>query len=330
VRRFGQFVLLTNRSFHRWHKVHLGLGLAVLIAGVLFEFLGWHGKGTSEEVEHLIGKSSIGLFALYLCVWIIAAVLARLWPPPVLPILKRLPEPLEMPNDGRHWKFGTLFGAKFRYRFASLDDLSYFVAFSMAHPSVLIANPDLDEKERLELYERWYSSTPTSFMVLETEPANQSSWSPIAVSIVLPLSEAGAHELWTGNTRTIEFEERHLAKPNARPTVLLVDTLAAGSTYKARKACFADLVLALPQVHAAQFWKPEGRKKMEYWIEPDHRALPRSLQRLGFEGPHEIARGHKLFRLSVPPLKRNLSERQSETLARLIENLKKCGGWQIQ
>jgi hypothetical protein len=327
----GKFLLRFFRYFHRWHRHHLEAGLLLLVlSGVgaalhASNRLEGHLAGLPAELEHLIGLFTIWFFAVYVTFLALARIAARFWPPPVVPALTGLPEPTERPATG-HWIFEGPIGPKFKYRFAQPEDLPIFVNYSLGDIAIVMANPELDEHERLLLYQRWYSRNSRSFMLLDVQEQPAASWRTLGVSIVLPLSEEGATELWTGRTQVIGFEERHIWSQGQRPVALLIDTLAVQRRDKRRAA---SKVFALAKAHTTRFWVPEGKKKIEYWIEPDHRVLPKLLRQCGFEGPHEIGRGHKLFKLIYPlPLKR-LSERQKETVMRFIDDLRRCSTWRI-
>ncbi len=323
----GKFLLRFTRLFHRWHRHHLKMSLLLLILSGASAALHATGRlaGLPEEVEHFVGAFTIWFFAAYVGLLACARMAARVWPPPVVPVLTALPEPTGRPARG-HWIFGGPIGPKFIYRYAQPDDLPVFVKFSLADPAIVMANPELDEGERLALYQRWYARDSRTFMRLDLQESAGDPWRIFAVSIVLPLSEEGATELWTGRTPVIELEGRHIASVGERPAAILIDTLAVQQRDKRRAT---GMVFALAKVHSARFWLPAGRKKIEYWIEPDHRVLPKLLRQCGFEGPHEIAKGHFLFRLVFPPPLKRLSDRQKETVLRFLEDLRACAAWRI-
>jgi hypothetical protein len=71
------------------------------------------------------------------------------------------------------------------YPYVDLSDHSLFIQ----------AENDLTRYERASLYERWYSLCSDAFMHLEKRDG--SSWRPISVSIMLPLSVAGYRAITT-------------------------------------------------------------------------------------------------------------------------------------
>ena len=333
--RFGKLVLLTFRSFHRWHRHHLSISLALLLisgfisgVGFFIPLRGWPGNVPewAEALERGIIWFTVRFFLLYVVVGAIAKILARLWPPPVVSLLTTIAEPLHRPVQG-HWIFGEHFGPKFRYRFASEPDLQLFVDYSIADPAILDANRELKSQERLALYTRWFSRSPKSFMALEEQGTIETDWTAIGVSIVLPLSKEGAEAVWTGRVRIIEIAEPHLCASNERADAVLIDTLIVKGKHRSR---FPKLVYGLVFIHSSRFWLPRGRKQIEYWIEPDHKKLPAILRDSGFEGPHTIGHGHSLFKLIYPPLARRLAPRQKGTVDRIFDNLRVCHGWHIE
>lgn len=329
--RIGKFVLFVFHSFHRWHRHHLKISLALLLIPGIASLVGlrrWeeHLSGWAEALEHVIVRFSVRFFLVYVVLLAIAKLLSKLWPPPIIPLLTTIAEPLHRPAQG-HWTFGEHFGPKFRYRFANQGDLEIFVDYSMADPAIVIANPELNPHERLALYTRWFSRTSRSFMLLEMQGAAATEWTPVAVSIVLPLSQEGAQDIWTGRVRVVEITQSHVCASNQRPLALLIDTLIVK---RDRRSRLPRLVYGLVAIHNSRFWVPQGRKRIEYWIEPDHEKLPKILRDSGFEGPHPIGPEHSLYALNYPPARRRLSERQRETVERIFDNIRTCAGWHIE
>ncbi len=229
MRHLGRLFLRISRAFHYWHKIHLPLALSLVILSFVLAFLNaWHlpFEPPAEpvgETEHLVHLFSLTFFGIYIGLWVATAAASRIWPVPFLPILTGLPEPLERPPGGR-WKFGDYFGAKYRYRFASTEDLPEFVRFALEDPAIVMANRELNEADRLAVYTKWYRVDFRCFMLLERQAATSLEWVPAAVSIVLPLSRKGCQAVWTGAVKVVDLEREHLAMGH-RPATLLIDTL---------------------------------------------------------------------------------------------------------
>jgi hypothetical protein len=265
---------------------------------------------------------TLSLFAVAILAAVLNLLLAKVWPAPYVPIITDLPEPLEE-TDRTHWIFGDYFGFKFRFRFAEKDDLRQFSKMSGEDPAIYHANPGLN---RNLLYATWYKENPRTFMFLDVKKPHELSWSCAAISIVLPLSRGGFDGLWAGTLEVKDLNHSHIVTVGARPSAILIDTLIANPAYRNRNAA---MVFSLSVVHASRFWVPEGRKKIDYLIEPDHAKLPNLLPEMGFEGPHEIKREHQLFKFTYPPVRSRLSEMAKETTFRLVENHRKASKWQI-
>jgi hypothetical protein len=332
VNRLGKSLLAIKRSFHRWHRLHLSVSLAVVIGALLVAALCAilrapqfyrHLSERLFEIEEYIGYFSLAFFAAAISAGILMTWLARVWPTPYVPLVTNLPEPLEEPASS-HWIFGDYLGSKFRFRLASKADLKLFAEMSAGDPAVEIANPGLD---RVSLYKSWYATNPKTFMFLDVQKPGETGWNVGAISIVVPLSRDGFDALWSGRSEVKDLGASDLVREGSRPRAILIDTLIAEPAYRKRNA---GMVFSLSVVHASRFWAPFGRRKIEYFIEPDHRKFPHLLPKMGFEGPHDIQRGHKLFKLTYPIAKKQIAERTEETSTLLIENVRTASKWTIR
>lgn len=275
------------------------------------------------KLDELIGFFSVGLFAAAILAGIAITLLSKVWPAPYVPLLTNLPTPLET-NSNAHWIFGDYFGFKFRFRLAAKDDLKLFSDMIEGDPAATRANPGLN---RSALYNTWFAANPETFMFLDVRKPSESGWDTAAVSIVLPLTRKGLSGLLNGDVEVRDLGRSHIASKGSRPSAILIDTLIANSKYRERNAA---MVFSLSVAHASRFWVPKGRKNIEYLIEPDHAGFPRLLPKMGFEGPYEMKRGHKLFRLRYPLIKGQQSETAKETSSLLLDNLRKASQWQIR
>ncbi len=332
MRRFGRVLLLVTRSFHFWHRQHLPVGVFLVVLGGLAAIAASVGHldrrdaGLPSELEHLIGSLTVYFYAAYLALVGSAYLLARLLPPRVVPLVTGLPSSRERSRKG-HWIFGGPLEPRFRYRFARPGELKDFVDYSAGDPAVFVANLDLTPEKRLELYARWQSLNSNCFMLLEIRGEHDVSWRTFAVSIVLPLTKVGLNQLWSGNVRVVQLDRDHILGANRRPPAILTDTLIVAPRDKGREI---EMLFALPKIHLAQFGIPEGRKRIEYWIEPDHKKLPKLLPAMGFEGPHEISKGHLLFKLAYPIAWGRYSQNARETVSAFLADLAKVSSWHVE
>jgi hypothetical protein len=330
MNRIGKSLLSLHHSFHRWHRLHLKVSLTVVVAALLvaalcalFRIPQIHLRRWLLELDEFVGYFTLAFFAVAIAASFLMKWLARIWPAPYVPLITDLPEPLEKPANA-HWIFGDYLGFKFRFRFAEEEDLKLFADMSAGDPAVESANPGLD---RHTLYKKWYARAPETFMFLDVQKPSEPSWSVGAISIVLPLSQTGFDSLWSGKTEVKDLAANDLVGGGSRPRAILIDTLIAEPAYRRRNAA---MVFSLSVIHASRFWAPSGKKKIEYLIEPDHRRFPHLLPEMGFEDPHEIQRGHKLYRLTYPMIKRQVAQRIAETSTRLFENVRTAAKWPIR
>jgi hypothetical protein len=330
MNRIGKSLLSLHHSFQRWHRLHLEVSLTVVVSAFLvwalcaiFRIPQLHLPGRLLEVDEFVGHFTLAFFVVALTAGFLMRWLSRVWPPPYVPLITDLPEPLERPANV-HWIFGDYLGLKFRFRFAEEEDLELFADMSAGDPAVEAANPGLD---RHTLYKKWYAVNRETFMFLDVQKPSEPSWNVGAISIVLPLSQTGFESLWSGRAEVRYLAADDLVEGASRPRAILIDTLIAEPAYKMRNAA---MVFSLSVIHASRFWVPSGRKRIEYLIEPDHARLPRLLPEMGFEGPHEIQRGHKLYRLTYPVSKRQVAQRTAETSTRLFENVRTASKWPIR
>src|SRR5260370_10452574 len=172
MHRLGAILLRFGHWFHKWHRHHLTIAVFLLALSVITAIAGYAGflgetiAGILSEAEHILSAFTVWFFAAYLLLYAFAYLIAKFWPPRLVPLVTNLPAPFQT-NPGSHWIFRGHFGTQFRFRYAAMDDLPLFVEYSIGDLTILMASPDLDEPTRLDLYTRWYSLNPESFMLCE-------------------------------------------------------------------------------------------------------------------------------------------------------------------
>jgi hypothetical protein len=106
---------------------------------------------------------------------------------------------------------------------ADASALKPFVAFSDQEMAISLSNPSLRGNERLRLYQRWLRRSPNSFMILESHPDGH----PVAVSIILPLTEEGWAKVRHKNIDIIQLQDWEIGE-DTEETIILIDTLIVG------------------------------------------------------------------------------------------------------
>jgi len=175
------------------------------------------------------------------------------------------------------------------------EDLKRFVEFSAVSPDIAGSHPDLDVEKRFKLYERWFGLNPDSFLSLERrEPKGR--WIPIAVSIILPLTQTGAALFMTGQRTVLQLSTGDISPPNFPFDALLIDTLIVTDRYRGstRGYGFPGLLLR----HLAVFW--EG-SETQILVEPDSRKVESLVRKkLLLKQIENREAEEKLFQLHYP------------------------------
>lgn len=328
----GRTILGFVRAFHFWHKHHLQVSFGLLIAAAVGFAITYFGLASatlsefSHNAERWLGITTGILFGLHSVLIPLGRIAARFWPPSVVPFISSMPVPDAKPING-HWIFQDKVSLRrFRFRYATENDLNDFNSLAMSDPAIVFTYSYLDARDWSELYRHWQGFQKENLMVLEEENLG-SRWSVVAVSIVVPLSQSAASLLWTGAIGTVDINETHMCKIGKRPAVLLVDFVAAKRRVLGK---LPEMVFALPKIHLSRHWDFLPRRKMEIWIEPVHRSLPKMLSQIGFNGPHKTGKNHTLYTLALPIDHNHLSDKQKNTVDRLIETLHEASAWHIE
>ncbi|HEV7488741.1 MAG TPA: hypothetical protein VGQ65_23960 [Thermoanaerobaculia bacterium] len=272
-------------------------------------------------IEHWVHIGSQIFFGSYLVLIGAGRFVARRWPPPIIPLVTANPQPVDT-ADASGWIFEDSQRCRYRFRYARTADLKSFVELAMSDPAIVMTYSYLSPDEWVGVYRRWFGILPTSLAVLERQTESTQQWNVAAVSIVAPLSPRGAEQLWTGEIGTVDIGAGQVSRGH-KPTVFLLDLLA--SDRRGQKAA-PQMVLALSKAHLAHHRDPWPNHKMEIWIEPVHRALPKLLEAIGFEGPH-VTSHHTFYRLLLPLRGIHYSQRQKHTAAELVRGIHECANW---
>jgi hypothetical protein len=195
--------------------------------------------------------------------------------------------------------------AAFQFRVPRSElDLEPFVEFSDAEVNIASRHHELSGKSRRDLYRRWFGIRKQSFLILDSFDPASSKWSPIAVSIVLPLTDAGYQKICDKLVRIIDLADGDVARDGTASTRFLVDTWIVKQKGKAK---FVDkpireptekYSMALLYAHLGVFWT--GRSRAILLVEADHPKIMHICDALGFDKSRRTRDGAVLQCLSYP------------------------------
>jgi|GEM_PF-2429553 len=194
------------------------------------------------------------------------------------------------------------------YRFVAPSDGSerqLYPYVDLAHNNDFIrgANPDLDRARRLRLYCSWYEACPDAFLHLEKCVAG--TWRPIAVTIVLPITQtAVARVRSVDRKRQIgivgleqPFIDKHLG-PHTRCLLIalwLIDPLYAGAG-QGKQDGRGGFGNALVLRHIARFREPSERPRgVSFLLETNNHYMMPALIGFGFRQAGKTRRGTSLY-----------------------------------
>ena len=199
--------------------------------------------------------------------------------------------------------------AQFKFRVAQVEaDLEPFVRLSDAEVDIANRHPELYGPGRWALYNEWFRIRPQSFLLLDRFDPKSGAWGPIAVSIVLPLTSAGANRLRGGATAVVEMRDLEIASDGTPSSEYLIDTWIVK---KAGQARYIDRPIREPHrkyarallfVHLGVFW--DARSPATFLVEADNPHIRDVCQHLGFDGSIRTKDGEILQQLSFPPILR--------------------------
>lgn len=316
------------RAFHSWHgRFPWGLPVVGSVAFVLSltGVISTEHRSLPLEWKHFVALATTLALEAYLLLRTLGRAVARFWRPPVVAgTATNLVEAEAL--DGEPRIFSDKQGALYRYRYAQAGDIEVFCRLAMSDPAIVTTYSYLGEREWKQLYNRWFEADAHNLMVLESLELSKKPSGIAAASIVIPLASKAARSLWTGAIGTVDLAKAHIASSKQRPDVLLLDLVVADRRMRLR--C-PELVFGLPKLHLARQGSPWVQRCVEVWIEPVHRALPKILEQIGFEGPHKTTKGHIFYKLTLPPKIRHMSELQRKKSLRLQQDIKECATWPI-
>lgn len=193
----------------------------------------------------------------------------------------------------------------FRYRVPQSEvELEPFVEFSDAEIVITDRHPDLYDATRRRLYYRWFGFQRLSFLILDRFEASLHQWQPIAVSIVLPLSELGRKHVCNGLMRIIDLAREDIADHVSLSYCFLVDTWITKQKGEAqltgRRIREPNLGYsrAMLLVHLGLFWRDVGPNIL--LVEADNIRIMSICDDIGFDGTRRTADREILQYLCYP------------------------------
>jgi hypothetical protein len=187
--------------------------------------------------------------------------------------------------------------SKANYRFRKPlreSELDPFVLFSDSEDDIRGAHAGLVGENRRHLYWTWFCKRPDCFLILD-EVVPQEGLKPVAVSIILPLTQEARNEFCAGALLTVKDDNRtsdlteRLATATYNPKFLLYDTFIVGKARVKRNGQPIRYRLdlwkaALVFRHLSMFL--EKKSELELLVEPDFWQIRLECDILGFKEIH--------------------------------------------
>jgi hypothetical protein len=192
----------------------------------------------------------------------------------------------------------------YRYRMPRDEiELGPFVSLSDDSSAIAGRHPDLQGPERLALYRKWFLRQRRAFLLLDRWAPAEVRWEPIAVSILLPLTDAGGAALYQRSVAIVGMHGE-IAEGDDPSGKLLLDTWIVKPKGRARGANKAIQVPherfghALPIVHLGVFWN--GADPTTLIVEADNEHIRRLCAHVGFDGSRRTKDGAILQVFAYP------------------------------
>ena len=223
-------------------------------------------------------------------------------------------------------------GADFRFRKVrdvhnahDGNDLAPFVSMSDQSEDIAGSHPTLHGETRHELYKKWHAWNPDSFMILDHKDVS-GNWNPVAVSIILPLSQEGFAALKHGENGkdAVTLEESEVVKKSAdgftASPYLLFDTWIIDPDFRQGKT--HGYGQALLTKHLSTFWDPKKQSEVHLSVEPDAESVRHLAKEAGFHDPEP---GSNFY-------DRPINTRELTTqplLQKFVSNIVACQQWPV-
>ncbi len=177
--------------------------------------------------------------------------------------------------------------------------LSPFVTLSDGETDITTAHPGLLGERRRQLYRGWWERNPQCFLS-GVEPNRQGHGIPVAVSIILPLTQEGFDKFLSGEAQTVNMEREpdlsdlteFILPPGQSAKHILLDTWIIkptgrkdGNAKRYRTRFYPTSIL---NYHLAQL-TPDGMEDVKVIVEPDYDRIHELLQKLNAEDKKQSA-----------------------------------------
>jgi TIR domain len=193
----------------------------------------------------------------------------------------------------------------FRYRVPQSEvELEPFVELSDAEVVITDRHPDLYGCTRRRLYYRWFGFQRLSFLLLDRFDVGDHKWQPIAVSIVLPLTELGRKRVCNALIRIVDLAREDIADNVSLSSCFLVDTWITKQKGEARltdrrtREPNLGYARAMLLVHLGLFWRDAGPNVL--LVEADNIRIMSICDDIGFDATRRTADGEILQSLCYP------------------------------
>ena len=314
------------RRFHHYKKWHLPISFAVLVATIY---------GTDR---FLTDTAEILLWAwnfLYFGIWGVFYIARQVYNPipkearrrHVLDAFLQLPDylgQLGATDADVQYRISRAMGRELpNGRLApNANVLDPFV--SLSDEALGDAHPDLGTDARRDLYERWWSRNSDCFLTLERRDGAL-AWRPVAVSIILPLTESGRDALEEGIASVLKLRRDDITERGAPTNSLLIDTFII---HRSERRLSGRYPYALLLKHLSLFWDPTAQPDMSIILEPDVRSVRKLARICRFHGPVPTADGGELWSFNFSHDRAD--SRLMGMYGRIAENMMECRTWPLE
>jgi hypothetical protein len=167
-----------------------------------------------------------------------------------------------------------------------------FVHLSDDEIAISLSNPSLRGEKRLRLYQHWLRRSPHSFFVLERFPDGK----PVAISIVLPLTEKGWTQISQKNIDIIDLQDAEIGD-GEKESYVLIDTVIVAKEplwwLFHRRQDHSGHLWPFLFTHLTHFWRDD--RPITLIVEPDQEGVLRFCQDLGFDiGSYQTKKNKQL------------------------------------
>jgi hypothetical protein len=275
----------------------------------------------ARDVIDIAGLAFLLVAAAFAALFLIAAHLIA--PPGAVTLDQLLLLP---PPPSRH-------PYRFRYRIPTHPkELWAVVTIADNEFGAVARHPTLCGPKRYELYLKWWTHQPASFMILDRFDQQVGYWTPFAVTVILPLTVAGADLIECKQMRLTDLDKNHI-DTSTSSTVLVEawimrkrNPLVAlrNPTIRPDQEEYAKALLF---VHLGRFHSGDSSLPAVIYTDTSTPRMKRVAAELGFSGNFMSLDGSPFQRLSLPDA--TGSERARYIHAILYDHVRLAREWPL-